>query len=1210
MGSAFGNAAVQAAHGSTWLDIRNLGASAGSFSTPSTNRAATQAAIDAAVAGKGQPFLPAGIWSIDRPIHLDQDGIGLFGESGTTIKSSGPFSPIVIGCRRKTVFGATLQASDFLDLRGLLDSSVAPTSGVKWGYSLAGGKNLLFVASPASQGIQRFWASGGFNGGIQALDAYKLTRTLTIEWPTRITANPWAVGPLMGLSDSIGANPGPWALSVIPSGALGGTAPTNSDGGPSLALTFTTSELGYASVIDGGAGYTSAPTVTISDPTGYGSGATATAVVSNGVVTGINLTNFGMGYTRPAPVVTISGGGGSGATAYVVTGRVRSFYAPIPATAPLGVARFCVQFSLATQTVAMWAGFGGTDPVQLPVSTVGAGAGWGSLVNPTFLCNEYSPFRVGAIGPTSHAPGSGMVQGYNPSNYTFPAGPIASLALMNGGSGYASAPTVTITGTGSGATAVATVAGGVVTGITLTNPGSGYMVSGQSCPLVTFSGGGGTGAAAAAIVGPLDRDVLGLRISSVARYTLGATGSAQSRIDGATLNDTKRYFTNEAWMLMYLPLDEPFATGANAQGLHDRSIPIVCNGGGSGGPGRGFGRWMDATHGQIGGQMDWVHNVEIRDVSVSCNGGGDYGCGIEIHSVIDPTIGGTTLKIVGGAYGLATVPNVTGYTGTLWGDITISSNDTSVLVGFGIWRQQGRLCGNNFGRWFIRGADGTDLTADYCLQVTQPAAVEGVMRMSGSIKVEFVGADWESPLDSACKAGMFLENPNGGIAAPVHWDFGTAGAANTNANAPWFLLDEHGTFPNVGVPPAIFRYNTSGSYTDCPAGLIRIHSRAAAIGRVLANQAYAAPFIVHASPDGRGKVIAEHHHYQGVPVRTSWATQAHEIVQDRWVDGGFEKFLCAVGGANNTPTPPNWIGVRAMDVSGSGLAGYIVGHSYATGGNTTPHQGGFTDYAQAQSLNGYFRGTAATPPTLTWGLATQDRGARLDGVMTLLSGATGYAPVTGATWAASSGGATSNTSTVNLGSTITGTGQVVNALVGYVGGTPWVQIPIKPVTLSSTPQAISFAPGTLQIAATPLPGQSVGSLATSVQDKLNDFVLRGVAIPSPGTISLALSTNAAGGAMAEPSGNGYARVAVPAWTPVRVNTVTNPIDGMVAGWTSNALPLTFPTPTGSWGTIRSVSLMDSAGNLVGSANLPIVRVVAPGSPALTAGPGAFWVSSS
>lgn len=60
-------------------------------------------------------------------------------------------------------------------------------------------------------------------------------------------------------------------------------------------------------ITGGGAGYTSAPTVSIGAPPS-GVTATATAVITGGVVTAINVTNPGSGYTS-APAVTLTGGG-------------------------------------------------------------------------------------------------------------------------------------------------------------------------------------------------------------------------------------------------------------------------------------------------------------------------------------------------------------------------------------------------------------------------------------------------------------------------------------------------------------------------------------------------------------------------------------------------------------------------------------------------------------------------------------------------------------------------------------------------------------------------------------------------------------------------------------------------------------------------------------------------------------------------------------
>ena len=60
-------------------------------------------------------------------------------------------------------------------------------------------------------------------------------------------------------------------------------------------------------MVNGGSGYTVAPTVTITPAPGdlTGKGATATAVISNGVVTAISVVNGGSGYTAP-PTITLS----------------------------------------------------------------------------------------------------------------------------------------------------------------------------------------------------------------------------------------------------------------------------------------------------------------------------------------------------------------------------------------------------------------------------------------------------------------------------------------------------------------------------------------------------------------------------------------------------------------------------------------------------------------------------------------------------------------------------------------------------------------------------------------------------------------------------------------------------------------------------------------------------------------------------------------
>lgn len=99
-----------------------------------------------------------------------------------------------------------------------------------------------------------------------------------------------------------------------------------------------------------------------------------------------------------------------------------------------------------------------------------------------------------------------------------------TITVTKGGSGYTSAPTVSFSGGGgTGAAATAVVTNGVVTAINVTNGGSGYT----SAPTVSFSGGGGSGAAATAT------------ISSNAVNAVNLTPGTTGAIDVSGLNPAK-----------------------------------------------------------------------------------------------------------------------------------------------------------------------------------------------------------------------------------------------------------------------------------------------------------------------------------------------------------------------------------------------------------------------------------------------------------------------------------------------------------------------------------------------------------------------------------------------------------------------------------------------------------------------------------------------
>lgn len=80
---------------------------------------------------------------------------------------------------------------------------------------------------------------------------------------------------------------------------------------------------------------------------------------------------------------------------------------------------------------------------------------------------------------------------------TFVAGAIGGAKVTAGGTGYTTAPTVGITGGGgTGAAATAVILNGAVIDLIWTNVGSGYTTA----PTIGFTGGGGTGAAATAVI--------------------------------------------------------------------------------------------------------------------------------------------------------------------------------------------------------------------------------------------------------------------------------------------------------------------------------------------------------------------------------------------------------------------------------------------------------------------------------------------------------------------------------------------------------------------------------------------------------------------------------------------------------------------------------------------------------------------------------------
>lgn len=181
-----------------------------------------------------------------------------------------------------------------------------------------------------------------------------------------------------------------------------------------------------------GVGYTSAPTVTITDATG--TGAVATAQIGTSTITAINVANGGSGYVSPQ--LSFSGGGGGSGVSAVPT----------------------VVGGVITAVTVITPGFGYTAVPNIVVS---------------------DPAGTGA-SLTAVLSGS----------------PLTGLTITNGGSGYTSPSVSITGGGGAGAVATAIVETGIIDSITLyggikevvlITPGSGYIEP----PEVTLTGGGG-----------------------------------------------------------------------------------------------------------------------------------------------------------------------------------------------------------------------------------------------------------------------------------------------------------------------------------------------------------------------------------------------------------------------------------------------------------------------------------------------------------------------------------------------------------------------------------------------------------------------------------------------------------------------------------------------------------------------------------------------
>ena len=226
-------------------------------------------------------------------------------------------------------------------------------------------------------------------------------------------------------------------------------------------------------LVAGGSGYVTPVTVTIGAPAAGGVQATATATVSNGVITGVTITNQGSGYSSSnPPAITFSGTGGTGTGAAAVA-VIGSKVSGLQVTA--GGSGY-----VTAPTVALVGG-GGRDAAARAFITNGVVTSL-QVTNPGTGYTS-APTVVFSGGSGSGAQAQALIGG------------VSSIVVANQGSGYLVPPRVVISA-GDGATtgAISVNANGGITGINLSSPGADYGVA----PLVEIIDSTGTGSGAAA----------------------------------------------------------------------------------------------------------------------------------------------------------------------------------------------------------------------------------------------------------------------------------------------------------------------------------------------------------------------------------------------------------------------------------------------------------------------------------------------------------------------------------------------------------------------------------------------------------------------------------------------------------------------------------------------------------------------------------------
>ena len=371
-----------------------------------------------------------------------------------------------------------------------------------------------------------------FGSGSGGVGTYNINNSQTAASASMYTVGVFRNTPLTG-----GSGTGATANIVVVNGSVSSLALVEKGVGylvgDSLSATLTGSTNGIAttSAITGGSNYTNGTYTDVALTGGTGTGAKATVVVSSNAVSTVTITSAGSGYavsdsmsaaaatlgngintlttgslvggTNYGPGtytnVALTGGTGTGARATITVGVGGDVTAVTMTSRGVGYAVANSMSAAATNLGGFTNGIG----------TLGAITAGSNYTNGTFtgvpLTGGTGTGAVATIVVASNAVSSVTVtskgNGYTVANsLSCSVGAIGSgiqtLGTVTGGSGYTNGTYTSVNligGSGTGAQATIVVAGGVVTTVTITSRGRGFVVGNIMSANSTSIGGTGSG---------------------------------------------------------------------------------------------------------------------------------------------------------------------------------------------------------------------------------------------------------------------------------------------------------------------------------------------------------------------------------------------------------------------------------------------------------------------------------------------------------------------------------------------------------------------------------------------------------------------------------------------------------------------------------------------------------------------------------------------